>query len=61
MSGRKSALMNVTDAEIYLSNWTTIGRIVKAVVILIDLVIGQRIKKRKINENVGLSIKTCNL
>ena len=61
MNGRKSALKRVTDDESYLSNLTTIGRLVKAVDILIDSVIGQKIKKRKINENVGLSIKTCNL
>ena len=33
----------------------TIERIAKAVDILIDLVIGQKIKKREINETVGLS------
>lgn len=33
----------------------TIERIAKVVDILIDLVIGQKIKKREINETVGLS------
>ena len=61
MSGNKCLLMSVTDDESYILNWTTIGRIAEVVVILIDSVIGQRIKKRKINKNVGLSIKTCNL
>ena len=59
MNGRKCLLMSVTDAESYLLNWTTIGRLVKVVVILIDLVIGQKIKKREINESVDLSIGDC--
>ena len=46
INGRKSVLKNITDAESYIVNWTTITRLANVVDILTNSVIGKKIKNK---------------